>query len=96
MDGVNNMFGLGGNQTKEEKKQIIIQTIQQQQNIENARVLIDKINTNCFEKCVPKPGSSFTSGESTCMTHCMQKYMTAWNTVSSAYIQRIKSDPSSN
>ncbi|KAI5779718.1 Tim10/DDP family zinc finger protein [Geopyxis carbonaria] len=70
--------------------------IQQQQSIENARTLIEKINENCFEKCIPKPGSSLSSGETTCLTNCMQKYMNAWNTVSTAYIQRIKSDPSSN
>ncbi|KAI5848213.1 Tim10/DDP family zinc finger-domain-containing protein [Tricharina praecox] len=96
MENVSGMFGLNGNQSKEDKKQMLMQTLQQQQNIENARVLIDKINSNCFEKCVPKPGSSLSGGETTCLTNCMQKYMNAWNAVSSAYIFRIKSDPSSN
>lgn len=90
------MFRQGQNQTAEQKKQALMQTIQQQQNIENARVLIEKINSNCFEKCVPKPGSSLSSGEKTCLTSCMQKYMNAWNAVSSAYILRIKNDPSSD
>ncbi|KAA8908346.1 Tim10/DDP family zinc finger protein [Sphaerosporella brunnea] len=73
-----------------------MQTVQQQQNVENARILIDKINKNCFAKCVPKPGSILSSGETTCLTNCMQKYMNAWNIVSGAYIYRIKNDPSSN
>jgi len=96
MDSVSGMFRQGQNQTAEQKKQALMQTIQQQQNIENARVLIEKINSNCFEKCVPKPGSSLSSGEKTCLTSCMQKYMNAWNAVSSAYILRIKNDPSSD
>ncbi|PUU72280.1 Tim10/DDP family zinc finger protein [Tuber borchii] len=71
-------------------------TIAQQSNIENARTLIEKINEKCFEKCIPKPGGSLSSGESTCLTTCMQKYMQAWNVVSQAYITRIKSDPRGN
>lgn len=27
------------------------------------------------------------------MTNCMQKYLQAWNTVSSALITRVKTDP---
>jgi len=95
MNNVPGMFGLSGNSSKEEKKQLLMQTISQQQNVENARVLIEKINENCFDKCVPKPGSSLSSTESACISDCMAKYMAAWNIVSNAYIARIKSDPSS-
>ncbi|OHW90026.1 mitochondrial import inner membrane translocase subunit tim13 [Colletotrichum incanum] len=51
-----------------------------------------KLQENCFEKCVPKPGSSLSSGETTCMTSCMEKYMSAWNQVNNAYINRIKQE----
>jgi len=71
-------------------------TIAQQSNIENARTLIEKINEKCFEKCIPKPGGGLSSGESACLTTCMQKYMQAWNVVSQAYIARIKSDSREN
>lgn len=53
------------------------------------------MNENCFEKCVPKPGSSLSSGEQTCFTSCMEKYMSAWNQVNAAYIERIKREQSS-
>jgi len=95
MNNVPGIFGLSGNSSKEEKKQLLMQTISQQQNVENARILIEKINENCFDKCVPKPGSSLSSSESTCISDCMAKYMSAWNTVSNAYIARIKTDPTS-
>jgi import inner membrane translocase subunit TIM13 len=49
-----------------------------------------KVNEHCFDKCVPKPGSSLSSGETTCFTQCMEKYMAAWNTVSRQYITRIQ------
>jgi import inner membrane translocase subunit TIM13 len=54
--------------------------------------LIDfqKINEHCFQKCVPKPGSSLSSGEQACFTQCMEKYMSAWNQVSTTYISRIQ------
>lgn len=57
-----------------------------------ARILTSaqKVNEHCFEKCVPKPGSSLSSGESVCFKQCMDKYMAAWNTISNQYIGRIK------
>ncbi|KAL7275287.1 protein translocase subunit [Rhizina undulata] len=96
MDRIPGAFGLTPTSTKEEKKQILMQSIQQEANVENARILIDKINEKCFEKCIPKPGTSLAPGEKTCITNCMQKYMSAWNTVSNAYIVRIKSDPAAS
>ncbi|KAF8241958.1 hypothetical protein K440DRAFT_567175, partial [Wilcoxina mikolae CBS 423.85] len=59
----------------------LIETIQQQQNVENARNLIHKINTSCFEKCVPKPGSNLSLGEEKCIGYCLTKYLSAWNKV---------------
>lgn len=53
---------------------------------------LQKVNQHCFEKCVPKPGSSLSSGETTCFTSCMEKYMATWNTVSRQYIARIQKE----
>lgn len=39
------------------------------------------MNESCYERCVPKPGSSLSSGETTCFTNCMDKYMAAWKFV---------------
>lgn len=50
------------------------------------------MNESCYEKCVPKPGSSLSSGEQTCFTNCMDKYMAAWNNVNSTFLQRLKKD----
>ena len=51
-----------------------------------------KLNEHCFERCVPKPGSSLSSTETTCYTYCMEKYMASWNTVSRQYVARIQRD----
>lgn len=48
------------------------------------------MNSHCFEKCIPAPGSSLSSREEKCFTTCMEKYMAAWNTVSRQYIGRIQ------
>lgn len=58
----------------------------------DVQCLQQKLQENCFEKCVPKPGTSLSSGETTCMTQCMEKYMAAWNQVNTAYINRIKQE----
>jgi import inner membrane translocase subunit TIM13 len=57
-------------------------------------VLIDsqKLNEHCFERCVPKPGTSLSKGEETCFTNCMEKYMSSWNTVSKQYVARIQKE----
>ncbi|AEO69341.1 uncharacterized protein THITE_121986 [Thermothielavioides terrestris NRRL 8126] len=73
------------------KKAIIRQALQAT-NTANARTLIENINEKCFERCVPKPGSSLSSSEQTCLTQCMEKYMAAWNIVNATYIQRIQQE----
>ncbi|KAH6687250.1 mitochondrial import inner membrane translocase subunit tim-13 [Plectosphaerella plurivora] len=73
-------------------KNALVKQVLQEANLANARVLIERLQDNCFEKCVPKPGTSLSSGETTCMTMCMEKYMAAWNQVNSAYIARIRQE----
>lgn len=41
---------------------------------------------------MPKPGSSLSSSEQTCLKACMEKYMAAWNEVNSSYIRRIQQE----
>ncbi|KAK4503219.1 hypothetical protein PRZ48_006647 [Zasmidium cellare] len=67
-------------------KQEVMDQVRQQAALANARLLVEKLNEHCFERCVPKPGSSMSSTESTCMTACMEKYMASWNTVSRQYL----------
>lgn len=55
-----------------------------------------KINQNCFEKCVPKPGSAVSGSEQTCVTQCMEKYMAAWNHVNTTFLRRIQQDIANN
>ncbi|KAF7549580.1 hypothetical protein G7046_g8302 [Stylonectria norvegica] len=83
-------------------KQAVMKQVLAEANLANARVLIEvitsgaaplkKLQENCFDKCVPKPASTLSSGEQTCMTSCMEKYMAAWNQVNSAYINRIRQE----
>ncbi|KAH8894811.1 mitochondrial import inner membrane translocase subunit tim-13 [Thozetella sp. PMI_491] len=73
-------------------KKAVIQQVLSESNMANARQLIEKINENCFEKCLPKPGTSISSSEKTCVTQCMEKYMAAWNQVNAAYLRRIQSE----
>ncbi|KAK0722741.1 Tim10/DDP family zinc finger-domain-containing protein, partial [Lasiosphaeria miniovina] len=71
-------------------KKAVIRQILTESDMANARQLIDKIDQNCFEKCVPKPGSSLSSGEKTCVTQCMDKYMAAWNAVNATYMKKLQ------
>ncbi|TVY38884.1 Mitochondrial import inner membrane translocase subunit [Lachnellula subtilissima] len=86
MDSMNS-FGASA-----DPKSAVMNQVRQEAAMNNARLLIEKINDHCFERCVPKPGSSLSSGETTCFTQCMEKYMAAWNTVSRQYIGRIQQE----
>ncbi|KAI1096306.1 Tim10/DDP family zinc finger-domain-containing protein [Rostrohypoxylon terebratum] len=68
--------------------------IQHQHALDNAKELIDKINKNCFEKCITNPGASFSNTEQNCATLCMEKYSNAWTAVSFAFVNRIQRDRS--
>jgi import inner membrane translocase subunit TIM13 len=50
------------------------------------------MNEHCFEKCIPKPGSSMSSSETTCVTQCMDKYIAAWNQVNGALVRRLQQE----
>ncbi|KPI39311.1 Mitochondrial import inner membrane translocase subunit TIM13 [Cyphellophora attinorum] len=60
------------------------------QNLLNARILMSKVNENCFDHCIPAPGNTLSSKESQCLSSCMEKYIDAWNTVSRTYMGRIQ------
>ena len=80
--------------------------IRKQAAMENARHLVEvgfdtdsgytlltgdkKLNEHCFERCVPKPGSSLSSSENTCFSQCIEKYMSAWDAVSRQYVGKIQ------
>ncbi|KAI5302647.1 protein translocase subunit [Ascosphaera pollenicola] len=83
------------NMTSAEVKQVIINQLQSESAIANARALMTKLQENCFDKCVPTPGSSLSSGENACLTTCMEKYISLWNNVSKAYITRVTKEQQS-
>ncbi|EEH35786.1 mitochondrial intermembrane space translocase subunit Tim [Paracoccidioides lutzii Pb01] len=88
---ITNPFSQTGSapQTSAEMKSAIMTQVQQETAMSNARALINKVNENCFEKCIPSPGSSLSSKEQSCLTSCMEKYIQMWNATSRAYIARI-------
>jgi len=70
----------------------LMNQVRQESAMLNARQLIEKINEHCFERCIPKPGTSLSSGETGCFSSCMEKYMAAWNAVSRTYVGRIQKE----
>ncbi|EED15508.1 mitochondrial intermembrane space translocase subunit Tim13, putative [Talaromyces stipitatus ATCC 10500] len=73
-------------------KNALMQQVQTEAAVANARTLVSKINENCFDRCIPTPGSSLSSSESTCLSSCMEKYINVWNTTSRAYISRVQKE----
>ncbi|KAL6707235.1 protein translocase subunit [Coniothyrium glycines] len=84
------MDSLGASAFPNDPKRAVMAQVQQEAAMQNARMLVEKLNEHCFERCVPKPGTSLSKGEETCFTNCMEKYMSSWNTVSKQYVARIQ------
>ncbi|KAK3340320.1 mitochondrial import inner membrane translocase subunit tim-13 [Neurospora tetraspora] len=78
--------------TSETVKKAIIKQVLIESQSANARTLMEKIGENCFTSCVPKPGSSLSSAEKTCVAQCTEKYMAAWNVVNTTYLKRIQQE----
>ncbi|KAI0393925.1 Tim10/DDP family zinc finger-domain-containing protein [Xylariaceae sp. FL0594] len=74
----------------------VMRQVQTQYAIDNAKQLIERINDHCFQRCIPKPGASLSSGEQTCFTQCMEKYMAAWNHVNGAAIEQLRHEAQSS
>ncbi|KAK2733431.1 protein translocase subunit [Myotisia sp. PD_48] len=77
------------NPSSAEIKAAVLQRLQQETAISNVRQLMQKINENCFEKCISSPGSSLSSKDQACLSACTEKYVSLWNAISRAYISRI-------
>lgn len=104
------LSNFGGASPTANPKTALMQQVQQEAAIANARALVtvrtfstspspchtnirfQSINQNCYEKCVPKPGTSLAKGEEQCFTMCMEKYMAAWNAVSRSYVARLQQE----
>jgi len=89
IDNVGSSLGMGSGS---DPKAVLMNQVRQEAALNNARQLIEKLNEHCFDKCIPKPGSTLSSGEQQCFSQCMEKYMAAWNTVSKQYISRIQQE----
>lgn len=90
MESLGNTFGL--NSSKEQKKESIISQVKKEMALANATQLLEKINSNCYDKCVPKPGSRLDSNEEKCLGNCADKYMNSYNIVSRSLIGRLQKE----
>ncbi|KAL3469607.1 Tim10/DDP family zinc finger-domain-containing protein [Aspergillus californicus] len=77
---------------QQEIKTAIMRQLQQEAAMNNARQLIGRVNQHCFDHCIPSPGSTMSPGESTCLSQCMEKYISMWNVASKAYLARAATE----
>ncbi|KAK9469669.1 Tim10/DDP family zinc finger-domain-containing protein [Lipomyces arxii] len=73
-------------------KQKIRTQISQEMALANANELINKIASNCYEKCIVTAGPSLTAGDQKCLDMCTEKYFHAWNLISRLYTTRLQQE----
>ncbi|KAI9297934.1 hypothetical protein K502DRAFT_54435 [Neoconidiobolus thromboides FSU 785] len=87
------MSFFGGNKGADnDKKQQIMDQLKGEFAMANVQELITKLNDKCFKMCIPVPGTSFSSAEQTCVNKCTERYMEAWNLISSVYLERVQKE----
>lgn len=58
----------------------------------NAKELLDNLTEKCYLKCIPKPGTSMSSAEETCVSRCMDLYFQAFNITAKTYATRLQKE----
>lgn len=56
--------------------------------------LLQKMSEKCFQKCVPKPGSSLDNSEQKCIAMCMDRYQETLEVVSKTFSSRLQREMS--
>nr|GME01840.1 mitochondrial import inner membrane translocase subunit Tim13-like [Ipomoea batatas] len=46
--------------------------------------MLQTVREKCFDKCITKPGSSLSGGESSCISRCVDRYIEATGIISKA------------
>ncbi|KAL1828203.1 hypothetical protein DCAR_0207398 [Daucus carota subsp. sativus] len=49
-----------------------------------AEEFLETVRGKCFDKCITKPGSSLSGGDSSCISRCVDRYMEATGIISRA------------
>ncbi|TIA87868.1 hypothetical protein E3P99_02912 [Wallemia hederae] len=86
------MSSLFGNKQQKPDVSKMKEEIQQASALANAQQLINNMNNQCYSKCILKPSTSLSSSEEGCLNNCMQRYMEAFNIISTTYVHRMSKE----
>ncbi|RKF81195.1 Mitochondrial import inner membrane translocase subunit tim13 [Golovinomyces cichoracearum] len=75
--------------SSQDQKAAVMRQVKEEASLASGKQLIEKFNEHCFEKCIPKPGTTLSASETTCLTQCMEKYMMMWSVIHRQYTSRI-------
>ncbi|CAN8253455.1 unnamed protein product [Cochlearia groenlandica] len=54
----------------------LLQFLNQEKERAMVNEMVAKLTSACWDKCITdKPGSKFSSSETSCLSHCAQRYM---------------------
>ena len=68
----------------------VMQTLQSQMADAYAQEFFQTVRDKCFEKCVTRPSTSLSGGESKCLTNCCDRYREALAIVSQAVVTSLE------
>ncbi|KAJ7352584.1 Tim10/DDP family zinc finger-domain-containing protein [Mycena olivaceomarginata] len=71
------------------KKEAVMNAVRNEIALTNAQQLMNSANERCYKACITKPGTSLSSGEQTCLSRCLDRYMEAFNIVRRTYVARL-------
>ena len=79
----------GGQELTFEQRQQFKQQLTQNIEAQLMQGIISSMTDACFKKCVTRPSSSLTGGESTCLAKCARRYADVMKVVGRALEQEL-------
>ncbi|KAJ1727127.1 protein translocase subunit [Coemansia biformis] len=79
-------FKLNEAQSKDE----VMRQVRNEIAVASAQELISSINKHCFKMCISAPGPSLSESDKAGLSRCIDKYLSAWDTVSRSYVAHVQ------
>lgn len=68
---------------------VVMDQVKQQLAQAHAEEFFATLRDKCFSKCITRPGSSMSNGESSCVSRCVDRYIEATSIIMRAVVEGV-------
>jgi len=71
-----------------------MKSVQQELDNATAKAFANRATIKCYKTCIAKPGPSLNASEETCLSHCLDRYVEAFNITKQTFLDRLAKERS--